>query len=108
MQGAAPRAYPDPSVKKEIAHRLAAEMDTQSNVPSFQRNESIERRRLVACRAAGVSFGCTTTDLSRSVCQSHNREEGNRASLRGREGRDQEEGMIAEGSLASPQPASGH
>jgi hypothetical protein len=34
-QGAAPRAYPDPSVKKEIAHRLAAEMDTQSNVPSF-------------------------------------------------------------------------
>jgi len=40
-------------------------------------------------RAAGVSFGCTTTSLSRSVCQSHNREEGNRASLRGREGRDQ-------------------
>jgi len=35
MQGAAPRAYPDASVKKEIAHRLAAEMDTQGNVPSF-------------------------------------------------------------------------
>ena len=35
MQGAAPRAYPDPSVKKEIAHRLAADMAMQSNVPSF-------------------------------------------------------------------------
>jgi cephalosporin hydroxylase len=35
MQGATPRAHPEPSVKKEIAHRLAADMATQGNVPSF-------------------------------------------------------------------------
>src|SRR5262245_1449831 len=35
MRGAAPRAYSEPSVKKEIAHRLAVDMGTQSNVPSF-------------------------------------------------------------------------
>src|SRR5436190_4345312 len=35
MQGAAPRAYPEPSIKKAIAHRLAMDMETQSNVPSF-------------------------------------------------------------------------
>jgi cephalosporin hydroxylase len=35
MQGATPRAYPEPSVKSEIAHRLVADMGTQNNVPSF-------------------------------------------------------------------------
>jgi cephalosporin hydroxylase len=35
MQGVAPRAYPEPSVKQEIAHRIAADIGAQSNVPSF-------------------------------------------------------------------------
>src|SRR5215470_5438993 len=35
MRGAAPRVHPELSVKQEIAHRLAADMETQSNVPSF-------------------------------------------------------------------------
>ncbi len=35
MQGATPRAYPEPSVKQEIANRIAADVGTQSNVPSF-------------------------------------------------------------------------
>lgn len=35
MQGVAPRAYPEPSVKQEIAHRIAGDIGTQSNVPSF-------------------------------------------------------------------------
>jgi hypothetical protein len=30
--------------------------------PGLQRNGSIERRRLAACRPAGVSFGCATGD----------------------------------------------
>src|SRR5215475_14193634 len=35
MQRAAPRVHPEPLVKKDIAHRIATEMETQSNVPSF-------------------------------------------------------------------------
>jgi cephalosporin hydroxylase len=35
MRGAAPRTYPESSVKNEIARRLTTEMETQSNVPSF-------------------------------------------------------------------------
>jgi len=35
MQRAVPHVHPEPSVKKEIAHRLAADMGTQSDVPSF-------------------------------------------------------------------------
>src|SRR5262245_55442901 len=35
MQGEAPRVSPEPSVKKEIAHRLTADLATQSNVPTF-------------------------------------------------------------------------
>jgi cephalosporin hydroxylase len=35
MQGAAPRTYPELSVKDEIARRLTTEMEAQSNVPSF-------------------------------------------------------------------------
>src|SRR5262249_58673289 len=35
MRGAAPRVHPELSVKQEIAHRIAADIGTQSNVPSF-------------------------------------------------------------------------
>jgi cephalosporin hydroxylase len=35
MRGAVPHTHPDSSVKNEIARRLCAEMEAQSNVPSF-------------------------------------------------------------------------